>query len=351
MESAIVRDWWTSGSWRRFTPQGDKKNSFPNKIRINGVVTGTADILPTLSVADAGANEANGSIGFRVTLDPTVDGTVTVDYATADGTAVAGSDSTATSGTLTFEPGDDAKTVQVPLLDDDVEDDGETFTLTLSNAAGATIHDGEATGTILNSEALTASFQDVPAGHNGADRFSFDIAFSEDTDISSSDFRNFALDVTYGEATRARRVNGRHDLWKVTVWPDFERHNLPLSASDVTIVLEADRACDEDGAVCTSDGKQLSTELEIVVPYEAASEPSELSVADAEANEEDDATLNFAVTLDPAADEAVTVDYATSDGGGRLHGHERRADVRPGRDGENDRGSDHGRHDRGRRRR
>ena len=131
------------------------------------------------------------------------------------------------------------------------------------------------------------------------------------------EFRDFSLDVTYGEATRARRVDGRKDLWAVTVWPDLERYDLPLSSSDVTIVLEADRACDEHGAVCTSDGERLSTRVEVVVPYEGGSEssdPSELSVADAEASEEDDATLDFSVTLDPAADEAVTVDYATSDG-------------------------------------
>ena len=197
---SIQRDWDSNGGWTRYNgvdQNGDPvRPSPPHIIRINGLVTGTAEILPSLSVADAGANEANGSIGFRVTLDPTADEAVTVDYETADGTAVAGSDYTATSGTLTFEPGDDAKTVRVPLIDDDVEDDGETFTLTLSNAAGATIADGMATGTILNTEALTASFQDVPASHNGDDLFSFQVAFSDDIDISYKEFRDFTLDIT-----------------------------------------------------------------------------------------------------------------------------------------------------------
>ena len=80
---------------------------------------------------------------------------MTVDYATADGTAtVAGNDYTATSGTLTFTAGETEKTVSVPVLDDDLDEGSETLTLRLSNPSGATISDGEATGTITNSDAI-----------------------------------------------------------------------------------------------------------------------------------------------------------------------------------------------------
>ena len=51
----------------------------------------------------------------------------------------------------------------------------------------------------------------MPASHNGDDLFSFQVAFSEDIDISYREFRDFSLDVTYGEATRARRVDGRKE--------------------------------------------------------------------------------------------------------------------------------------------
>ena len=64
---------------------------------------------------------------------------MTVDYATENGTATAGTDYTATSGTLTFAPGETAKTVEVPVADDTVSDDGETLTLALSNPSGAGI--------------------------------------------------------------------------------------------------------------------------------------------------------------------------------------------------------------------
>ena len=82
------------------------------------------------------------------------DGTVSVDYATRDGTATAGADYTAASGTLTFAAGEQSKTVNVTVLEDAHDDGGETLELTLSNVVGATIVDGTATGTINNSDPL-----------------------------------------------------------------------------------------------------------------------------------------------------------------------------------------------------
>ena len=117
------------------------------------IVTVDRAAPPALSVADAEATEGDdATLDFVVTLDPAATATVTVDYATADGTATAGDDYTGTSGTLTFAVGETTKTVSVPIIDDLVEDDGETLTLTLSNAAGAEIDDATATGTIRNSE-------------------------------------------------------------------------------------------------------------------------------------------------------------------------------------------------------
>ena len=108
-----------------------------------------------VSVADASATEGtDATIDFVVTLNAQDDcKTVTVDWATEDGTATAGEDYTAANGTLTFGPGETTKTVSVAVLDDEVEDDDETFTLTLSNPQGVEVEDGEATGTILDAQA------------------------------------------------------------------------------------------------------------------------------------------------------------------------------------------------------
>ena len=116
------------------------------------------DWRPELSVADARATEgADAAVEFQVSLSrafTTAEHSVTVDYATADGTARAGEDYTATSGTLTFGPGETEKAVSVPILDDVLDEGEETFTLRLSNAKGARIGDGEATGTISNDDPL-----------------------------------------------------------------------------------------------------------------------------------------------------------------------------------------------------
>ena len=116
------------------------------------------DWRPALSVADARAREGvDEAVVFEVSLDRAFTGashSVTVDYATADGTATAGEDYTATTGTLTFAAGERVKTVSVPILDDGHDEGHETFLLRLSNVAGAREGDLEATGTIENTDKM-----------------------------------------------------------------------------------------------------------------------------------------------------------------------------------------------------
>ena len=201
-----------------------------------------------LSVADATEGEG-ATLDFLVRLDGNPGSDVTVDYGTRDGTATAGSDYTETSGTLTFEPGEDEQTVSVPITDDAVEDDGETFTLMLSNASrGVGFANNEAVGTIRNTETtttadLTASFVGVPAEHDGESAFTFRVAFSEDIGISFRSLREDAFTVTGGRVTRGTRVDGRRDLFEMTVEPDDD--------GDVTIELAAGRECAMSGAICT----------------------------------------------------------------------------------------------------
>ena len=118
-------------------------------------VTATVAGPALLSVADAKASEGeDAAVAFPVTLSREASGEVTVQYLTLDGTAKAGEDYTHTQGTLTFAVGETEKTVSVPILDDALDEGEETFTLKLRNAKGAYIIDGEATGTIENSDPL-----------------------------------------------------------------------------------------------------------------------------------------------------------------------------------------------------
>ena len=112
-------------------------------------VTEDDDPPSGLSISDAGVLEGDSgsaAMEFTVTLDPPATGEVTVDWATADGTATAGEDYTAGNGSLTFGAGEDSKTVSVPVTGDDVDEPNETFTVTLSNPSGASLGRAEGTG-------------------------------------------------------------------------------------------------------------------------------------------------------------------------------------------------------------
>ena len=91
----------------------------PLSASVAATVAGPGASPPALAVADASADEG-GALSFAVTLDAAASGTVTVDWATSDGTATAGQDYTAGSGTLAFAPGETSKTVSVATLADRV---------------------------------------------------------------------------------------------------------------------------------------------------------------------------------------------------------------------------------------
>ena len=118
----------------------------------------TADL--TVSVGPAASCSATGAVcaavDFTVTLSRAAAETVTLEYATSDGTAVAGEDYTAAAGTLSFSPGRTTQTVSVAVLDDPHDEGSETFTLVLSNPSGnhAWLSAARATGTISNSDPL-----------------------------------------------------------------------------------------------------------------------------------------------------------------------------------------------------
>ena len=119
---------------------------------------------PAISVSDATVQEAEGAVlVFTATLSHASSRTVTVDYATSDGTAVAGSDYTAASGALTFNAGDTSQTVQVTVLTDSEDESQETLTLTLSNPSQATLDDATGTGAIENGESSSGIQEDPPA--------------------------------------------------------------------------------------------------------------------------------------------------------------------------------------------
>jgi hypothetical protein len=145
---------------------------------------GAVEAERQLIIADTSVLEGTGGMStavFTVTLAPASSQPVTVDYATADGTAVAPADYTATSGTLTFTPGETEQTISVPIVADDVDELDETFFVHLSNASGATILLGTAVGTIIDDDGLpTLSINDVSLteGNSGVQQMIFAVTLS-----------------------------------------------------------------------------------------------------------------------------------------------------------------------------
>ncbi|MGH3116636.1 MAG: Calx-beta domain-containing protein, partial [Gaiellales bacterium] len=124
-----------------------------------------APVVPGLSVsvADASLIEADSGtsgLSFTVRLSQAASQLVTVDYATADGTATAPSDYTATSGTVVFTIGQTIQTLTVPVVGDTIDErtqsllrpKNETFSIMLSNPVNAAMGDREGVGTITDND-------------------------------------------------------------------------------------------------------------------------------------------------------------------------------------------------------
>ena len=142
-----------------------------------GIGTITDDeSFPMLSIGDAEEVEEGDPASFEVTLSPASARTVTVDYRTAGGTAVEGTDYESASDTLTFDAGTTRQTIDVQTTEDSDDEPNEAFTVRLTNPNGATLADDSGSGTIRdNDEAAsdlpTLSIDDASVDEGGTARF------------------------------------------------------------------------------------------------------------------------------------------------------------------------------------
>jgi chitinase len=145
---------------------------------------------PTPSASIGNVTVVEGNAGtttarFTVTLSSAASGPVSIVYATANGTATAGSDYTAKSGTLTFAAGETSKTIDVLVTGDTAVETNETFVVNLSSASGATIATAQATGTITNDDqpppvpSLSIGGATVTEGNSGTVNLTFTVTLSQ----------------------------------------------------------------------------------------------------------------------------------------------------------------------------
>ena len=156
----------------------------------------------------------------------------------------------ATGSTHALAAADEGKTVKVRITFTDDRGHQETLTSTATAAVASA------------PSPLTATVHSAPASHDGSDSFTFELRFSEapKDDFSYKTLRDHAFTETGYDVTGARRLKAGKNLnWVITVDPSGN--------SDVTVELPATTDCADQGAICTSDDRKLSSALKFIVPH------------------------------------------------------------------------------------
>jgi hypothetical protein len=139
---------------------------------------------PAIGIADASVAEGHDGARYAavvVSLSSRSRNTVSVNFATAAGSATSGVDFAATSGTLTFAPGETQKSIRVPVKGDRLPESDESLFVRLSGARNAKVARAQATLTVLDDEprvALVNGVVGVTEGNAGTTPVAFDVALS-----------------------------------------------------------------------------------------------------------------------------------------------------------------------------
>ena len=271
-------------------------------------VTVRETTVPQVAIADVVADESAGSMVFTVTLDVESGAEVQVPWATAGVTATAGADYTESSGTVTFPPRATSRTVPVPILEDDLDEEAETFTVTLSKPPNADLADGEATGTITDNDAEPAlTLSDPPsAATEGVDA---NLVFT----VTLAPASGRAVTVDYATRNGTAGAPGDSTAPAANASLTFA----PGETSKTITVPIVNDALDESEETFTVhlSGEQGATVADGEATGTIVDDDDEpvLDVEDV-TEAEDVGDMAFEVTLTPASGRAVTVSYATADG-------------------------------------
>ena len=264
------------------------------------------DPEPSLSISDASAAEDGGPLSFDVSLDAASGKEVTVEFTTADGTASSPGDYASASSSVTFAAGDIEATIMIDLVDDGVAELDEDMTVTLSNAANATIGTARAIGTILDTSGVpSVSVSDARGAEDTVGNLAFAVELSEQgtseitvayatsdgTATAGTDYTDTSGTATFPIGTTALTIN-------VPVQPDTviePDEDLVLTLTSPVNVLIVDGTA--TGTIENDDA---------VLP--------ELAIANGEASEGADSLPLVVSVSGERGNRSLSVDYATSDG-------------------------------------
>lgn len=286
-----------------------------------GLASGTAtitndDAQPSISINDVSQNEGNAgttNFPFTVSLSNASFQTITVDYATANGSATAGSDYTATSGTITFNSGETSKPLPVSVNGDGTIEGNETFVINLTNPTNASLLDAQGTGTIVEDDSAMPSFSianvTLNEGNSGTTAFTFTVTLSPTAGSTTT----VQATIADGTATSA-------DGDFVALAPVTLTFNAGVVTQQVTVNVNGDTKLENDetftvtlgsNSVGTTIGSGTATGTitnDDAQPQMLISDPSQF-----EGNSGTTAFL-FTVTLSNPSAFPITVNYLTSNG-------------------------------------
>src|SRR5438094_84363 len=313
---------WTTSAFGQTNCSGQAFTITPSGSQPSVIVSAP----PTIAINDVTVTEGNGGTTnaiFSVTLSAASSQTITVTYATADGTATtADNDYVAASGTVTFAPGVTSQPVTVTVNGDTKFEPNETFFVNLSNpTGGATISDGQGQGTIVNDDtAPTLAIDDVSQAEGstgGTTAFTFTVTKTGAT----------AQSVTVGFTTVDGTATGNSSCAAAaTGTPDYisqtDRKSVAQGKTSKTITVQvcADTTFELSEAFtvklsgATSATITKDTGTGTIVNDDTAPTLAIDDVSQAEGSTGGTTVFTFTVTKTGATAQSVTVGFTTVDG-------------------------------------
>jgi uncharacterized repeat protein (TIGR01451 family) len=272
------------------------------------------DALSALTISDVALSEGNAgttSFDFTVTLTPASAFPVTVNFATADGTAVVGSDYQPSSGSLTFTAGQTTKTVSVLVTGDVTTEPNENFFVNLFNPGNASISDAQGQGTINNDDAnpsITINDPSVIEGNASSTSMSFVITLSNPTSVT--------LSVPFSLADGTANVGSDYQAnsGSFTVFPGATTAQLSIGINGDTNV-EPDETFFVNLGATTGATIADSQGVGTIINDDGLPSPgisiNNVSLAEGNAGT---TNANFTVSLTASSASTITVNFATADG-------------------------------------
>jgi hypothetical protein len=292
---------------KRTNPNLSRRRRRPPKSCRLGVASLEERCTPAAMFTIDDANIVEGNLGSQnavvtVRLTEPHGNSVSVSYNTVDGTAVAGSDYTAVSGTLTFTKNEMSKSILVPIKGDRVVEFDEYFTVRLSNAKAAKIADGTAFVSIADDEPrIHVNDTFVQEGDVGSSTGEFTVSMAAPYDLPVT--INFAT--ADGTATADSDYTAASGT--VTIAPGQTSQTIPVAVIGDQIGEPTETFVVK---LSTSDS-YAQVNRDTGVATIADNEPS---IYTYDAYNYGESTITFTVNLSTQYSQIVTVDFATEDG-------------------------------------